>query len=145
MAEPRFTYVSCDASFDPETGYAAVAACMPGRPLIASVVPCADPCEAERRAILAAMDAAGSQQMRCVEFRCDAEGAVYKIQTHRDPDPLTRSIQRRLQTPPREGRWQVTLVHRSNVQPAHELARFVLNAFRTGRESWASEMAGVAA
>jgi hypothetical protein len=129
---PRLTYIACDASYDTETGFAALAACAPGRPLAAKIVRAANACEAERMAILMAMDRAAGH-IRCAEFRCDAVGAVSRIESERDPDPITGEIRRRLKKPPMSGWWEVARVKRSEVHAAHTLASMVWDAFVAGK------------
>jgi ribonuclease HI len=130
---PHFKFVACDASFDPESGYAALAVCAPGSPLAADIQLCADADEAERRALLLAMDVCASRQWRCVEFRCDARGAVERVLLNRDPDPLTCQLRGRLKKPPRQGQWDLVHVSRSHTHPAHKLAEFTWKAFIQGR------------
>lgn len=132
---PRFTFVSSDASWDPVTGYAAIAACAPGRPLAGQIVKAKNSNEAESRAILMAITAATAAQMRVVEFRSDAEGAVSRIHNGRVDDPLSQKIRERLAEPPRNGLYQLGCVNRSAVQPAHLLAALLWKAFVSGREA----------
>jgi hypothetical protein len=133
VSEPHFTYVTCDASWDPKSGLAAIAACAPGRPLAGRIIPADKPSDAECLALLAAMDVCGGERMRCVEFRCDAKGIVEAIYGDRDAGELVRRIRRRLQTPPRDGVWRVEWVSRSDTMSAHRLADMLWNAFNEGR------------
>jgi ribonuclease HI len=133
VSEPYFTHVACDASWDPGTGLAAVAACAPGRPLAGRIVPAEKASDAECLALLAAMDVCAGEQMRCVEFRCDAKGVVDAIHGSRDAGELLIQIRRRLQIPPCSGVWRVQWVHRSNTQSAHRLADLLWKAFNAGR------------
>lgn len=143
-AKPHFTYIACDASWDPESKLAAVAACAPGRPLAGRVVPAECSSDAELQAILAAMDACAGERMRCVEFRCDAAGVVNAINGSRAAKGFALQVRRRLQIPPRNGVWKVQCVHRSDVQSAHRLAELIWNAFGAGRMSGRLNMEAVA-
>jgi ribonuclease HI len=133
-AQPRFTYIACDASFDQRTRHAAVAACLPGRPLGAKIIECCDANAAELAAIRLAMDRAATERIRIAEFRCDSSGVVNAIDCGAN-FPGVMEISKRLAHPPLDGLWRVELVHRSHVNAAHRLAALVWKAWVDGRES----------
>lgn len=131
---PHPKYIQCDASFDEKLQLAAIAACLPGRPMFAEIVSVESINEGELAAILKASQIAFRERLRLVEFRCDNEGVVNKLTNgKKSGHEKVLEVRSYLKSPPKGGLWTIQHVGRTETKAADKLCRVAWKCWRQGR------------
>lgn len=132
--------ITCDASFDRESGRAGIACCQPGGlALNARVVAVEGNNQAEAAAVLLAATEARRRKMKNVEFLCDntsVVGALTVLRPCVEAEAELAEIRRLMIEAEAEGYvWRIRRAQRAEVSPAHRLAGIAYRCWRRGREA----------